>query len=176
MKKSEVVIKSHQILTALTSSNDIIIDATLGNGFDSLFLSKKVAKVYAFDIQKEAVNKAKETLNNIDNVTVILDSHINYQKYVSNYDGVIFNLGYLPGGNKEITTTAKSTIKALNLMINDQFARFILLVVYPGHNEGMIESIEISKYLQIINTYEVNKYYLSDDTTKAYLILLIKKV
>lgn len=176
MKKSEVVKKSHQLLTALTNSNDIIIDATLGNGFDSLFLSDKVSKVYAFDIQQEAINKASETLDKIGNVELILDSHINYQKYVSKYDGVIFNLGYLPGGNKQITTTAKLTITALNLMINDKCARFILLVVYPGHDEGMTESIEINQYLKRIDSYEVNHYYISEHSKKAYLILLqIKK-
>lgn len=172
MKKSEVVKKSHQLLTTLINSSDIIIDATLGNGFDSLFLSDKVAKVCAFDIQQEAINKACETLDKIGNVELILDSHINYQKYVSKYDGVIFNLGYLPGGNKQITTTAKSTISALKLMICDKCARFILLVVYPGHDQGMTESIEINQYLKTIDSYEFNHYYLSNDSKKAYVILL----
>lgn len=175
MFPSSVVKLSHQILDRLTNSNDIIIDATLGNGYDSLYLSNLVSHIYSFDIQKQALDNSEKTLQNVGNVSMILDSHLNYQNYVKNYHGVIFNLGYLPTGNKSVTTTSKTTISTLEKMIQDNLARFILLVVYPGHDEGYIESHDLQKYLENISNYNVNYNFLSDDDKKAYIILLTKK-
>ena len=70
MRKSKIVRIAHDLLESLVNKNDIIIDATLGNGYDSLFLSNLVTKIIGFDIQEMAINNSKETLKNITNVKI----------------------------------------------------------------------------------------------------------
>lgn len=176
MNKSKIVRLSHELLDKLVRPNDTIIDATLGNGYDSLYLSQKCKFVYAFDVQEMAIENAKKTLENTSNVKPILDSHENYQKYVNLYHGVIFNLGYLPTSDKSITTTSKTTIKTLDLMVKGSLARFILLVVYPGHPEGEIESNDLLNYIKKITTYQVKVFRENNNPQKAYIILLTKSV
>lgn len=174
MRKSKIVTLSHDILSSMLNDDDIIIDATLGNGYDSLFISPLVDRIYAFDIQNQAIINSKKTLEYVTNVKCILDSHLNYKKYVNNYDGVIFNLGYLPTGDKSITTTPITTIETLDVMLNDNLARFILIVVYPKHPEGQIESKALLKYIDNITNYSVELINYDDNIIQDYIILLKK--
>ena len=94
------------------NDRDIVLDATLGNGNDSLFLSKLVGskgKVYSMDIQKKALDMTREKMDSsMSNINLILDSHENLDKYIKEkLSLVVFNLGYLPGENNEITTKSK---------------------------------------------------------------------
>ena len=89
----------------------------MGKGKDTLYLSSIANKVYSFDIQDEAINQTKKLLekNNVTNVTLIKDSHENIKEYVKEYvTGVIFNLGYLPDGDKTVTTKTETSLKAIN--------------------------------------------------------------
>lgn len=175
MKTSKVVLLAHELLIKLIEPTDIIIDATLGNGLDTLFLASKVQSIYGFDIQNDAIINSKKILANYENVTLINDSHLNYQDYIQNYNGVIFNLGYLPGGNKAITTNADITIKTVNQFVNEQMARFILIVVYPKHPEGSIESKCLQQTIKKISNYEINLYNYNENEITDYIILLQKK-
>ncbi|MGI6787090.1 MAG: class I SAM-dependent methyltransferase [Acholeplasmataceae bacterium] len=175
MRKSKIVQLSHEILSSLVNENDIIIDATLGNGFDSLFLSPLVSQIFSFDIQEMALNKSLETLKDVSNVNCLLDSHLNYKKYLINYDGVVFNLGFLPNGDKRITTTSITTINTLKLMVNDNLARFILIVVYPKHPEGSIESKDLLAYIKNISNYNVTLINYDENIVSDYIILLEKR-
>ena len=105
----------HNIITSFIENKNIAIDATLGNGHDCDFLSELFKKVYAFDIQEEAVNSYKS--KNKENVEVILGSHENFETYIKeeNVDCIVYNLGYLPGNNKEVTTVAHSTLKSIEI-------------------------------------------------------------
>jgi len=174
MKKSKIVKLSHDLLASLVKKNDIIIDATLGNGYDSLFISELAKEIIAFDIQEQAIINSKETLKDVLNVSYILDSHEHYQKYVKNYHGVIFNLGYLPTGDKQITTTSKTTIDTLYKMILDNLARFILVVVYPRHLEGQIESRDLLEFIKYIPNYSVKLINYDEHSIQDYIILLKK--
>ncbi|MGI6781586.1 MAG: class I SAM-dependent methyltransferase [Acholeplasmataceae bacterium] len=175
MRKSKIVKLSHEILSSLLRKKDIIIDATLGNGYDSLFISPLVSQIYAFDIQEQALKTSKETLKNISNVKCILDSHLNYKNHLNYYDGVIFNLGYLPTGNKSVTTTAKTTIETLDNMLNDNLARFILVVVYPKHPEGQIESKALLNYIANTSNYDVKLLNYNQEIIQDYIILFEKR-
>ena len=128
----------HNIITSFIENKNIAIDATLGNGHDCDFLSELFKKVYAFDIQEEAVNSYKS--KNKENVEVILDSHENFETYIKeeNVDCIVYNLGYLPGNNKEVTT--------VGLMI---------IALYSGHEEGKIEKDAV---LQFTSKLPKNKY------------------
>ena len=123
-----------------------VVDFTMGNGHDTLWLADQVGKdgrVYAFDIQPQALENTKKLLeeHGVDNATLILDSHANVKEYVKESICVgMFNLGFLPGGDKSITTKHESSLAAIKAGIEllcDDGA--LLIAVYPGHEEGTIE-------------------------------------
>lgn len=125
---------------------DIAVDATMGNGNDTLFLCKLVeeeGKVYSFDIQMEALKSTEKKLyqNNIHWAELILDGHENMDKYLKGEPKIIlFNLGYLPGNSKEVTTKKDTTLEAVKKSLDlIKKEGVIILVIYPGHEEGMLE-------------------------------------
>lgn len=143
---------------------NIVVDATVGNGHDTLLLAKLVGqegKVYGFDIQESAIKKTSQKLyeNNLaERVYLIKDSHENIDKYIAERaDLVVFNLGYLPGGNHEVVTKVGSTAiaikKSLELLTENGL---LLIVTYLGHNEGKVENKYIKEYLSSLNQKEVN--------------------
>ena len=103
----------------------VVVDATCGNGFDTLYLSEIVGingLVYAFDIDELAVNTTidflKENAKN-NNYKIINDSHSNLKKYINfEIDACIFNLGYLPKNKHRFITQANSTLEALNSVLD----------------------------------------------------------
>lgn len=119
------------------------IDATCGNGHDTLWLAERFGRVYAFDVQAKAAEATRQLVENsgFDNVTVINDSHEKMAEYVhEKVKLVMFNLGYLPGGDKEIVTETASTLKAieaaLSLLEKDGL---VCITMYPGHPQGAEE-------------------------------------
>lgn len=134
------------------ANNKIVIDATLGNGHDTDFLKDKFEIVYSFDIQEIAINNYKE--KNIQNVNIILDSHENFKKYINEeVDCIVYNLGYLPGTNKHITTKTDSTLKSIEEgleLLSKNGMMFIAM--YPGHEEGAREKDSILKLAKNLNT------------------------
>ncbi|MGL5822595.1 MAG: tRNA (mnm(5)s(2)U34)-methyltransferase [Sarcina sp.] len=150
----------HNIISSnKIAENKIAIDATLGNGYDTDFLKEKFEKVYSFDIQEQATNAYEEKLN--INVKVILDSHENFDKYIKEpVDCIVYNLGYLPGANKHITTKTSSTIisikKGLDLLKSNGI---MFIAMYPGHEEGAKEKDEILKLAKKLNTKQYGVLY-----------------
>ncbi|WP_066873730.1 tRNA (mnm(5)s(2)U34)-methyltransferase [Clostridium mediterraneense] len=151
----------HSIIENNIKNKNIAIDATLGNGYDTDFLKDRFSKVYSFDIQEKAVNSYKK--KSIYNVEVILDSHEYFNKYISNdikIDCIVYNLGYLPGSDKSITTKRESTIKSIEIaleLLNPN--GLILIAMYPGHEEGLREKEEILKLAKKLNTREYGVLY-----------------
>lgn len=145
----------HNIITTFIEEKKVAIDATLGNGHDCDFLSDLFEKVYAFDIQEEAVNSYNE--KNKRNVNVILDSHENFTTYIKeDVQCIIYNLGYLPGNNKHITTVAESTLKSINLGLDLLDTNGIMIIaLYSGHEEGKREKNEV---LKLVESLPKNKY------------------
>lgn len=168
----------HNLIDSYIKKNDIVVDATVGNGNDTLYLSKAVenGKVFGFDIQQEAINNTKKILddNFCHNYELFLSSHTEMSSVLNNYLGkvslVLFNLGYLPNGNKEITTNYESTIVAIKesfKLIHNM--GMILLVIYPGHANGKLESIKIHEYLNN-NNIDYKEYHNTDNEVAPYLI------
>ncbi len=136
----------------------VAVDFTMGNGHDTLWLSNAVGsagKVYAFDVQPEALEHTCALLekeNASPNYTLILDSHDRFAEYVpGGFDAGLFNLGYLPGGDRKFTTKRETTLPAVRSAIaglHDDGG--IVLAVYPGHPEGRAEANliedELSRY------------------------------
>ena len=134
----------------------VYADFTMGNGNDVLYIKKKrpASKIYAFDIQKEALEATKNRLLNEncfdENIYLIHDSHANFKKYIpeqtqlDGLDGAVFNLGYLPGGDKSITTRSESTLACLEGALGILKPGGVITVcVYPGHGEGAREGEKI---------------------------------
>lgn len=157
----------------------VAVDATCGNGFDTLFLAKYFDEVYAFDIQEKAINNTKEICKDFKNIHYILDSHENINKYVTTVDCVVFNLGYLPKGDKSLTTKEESTlsavIKGLNLLTDHGV---ITIMVYEGHEEGFKEAKRLKEELPKINQkeYDVVKYeFVNQINYPPYLYIIQKR-
>lgn len=175
--------KVKQIAENNIKFNDLVVDMTIGNGNDTLFLSKLVSKghVFGFDIQKKAVLSAKKLLveNNIINYTLFNESHENIDIILKNYIGkislILFNLGYLPNGDKSITTNYISTLEALKKAFNMLNNKGIILIVIYPHKEGKKEEMEIRKYLNR-NNIDYNEYHNTDNINAPFLISIKKQL
>jgi len=168
---------AQQIIERYNSNFNIGVDCTLGNGHDCDFLRKNFNKVYAFDIQEEAVNNYKNF--EYDNVQCICDSHENIKKHIfENIDVAMFNLGYLPGGDKSITTKHDSSIKAVDSalsLLNE--GGIITLAIYHGHDEGKVEKEKILGYLKELDSkrYGVMLHTFHNRSEMAPLLIVIEK-
>lgn len=152
--------QSHQYIERFVEPGDIVIDATAGNGNDTVFLAKLVGengRVFTFDIQKIAIENTREKLLSLglmDRVELINDGHENLDKYIkNNIKAVMFNLGYLPGGNHNIATKAETTIsaieKSMELLVT---GGLISIVIYYGGDTGFEEKNELLEYLEKIDS------------------------
>lgn len=143
---------AHLLLKNRVDKKHILIDATMGHGYDTVFLSTLAKHVYAFDVQKMALESTKEKVSTLDNVSLILDSFENVFNYVSTFDGIVFNLGYLPHSDKSITTLAQVTLRTVQMILDRLDCVFILLVVYPGHEEGKKEAQLLAQFISTLKT------------------------
>ncbi len=167
------------ICEKVIKKTDITVDATCGNGNDTLKLAKLSKKVFSFDIQKNAIENTNLLLktNKINNVTLINDSHEKIKEYLQDYKEkislIIFNLGYLPKGDKKILTNKKSTLEALKNslpLLNKKGT--ILITCYP-HKEGKEEADAILKFLKN-NKINYTEYHNTDNNNAPFLIEIKK--
>lgn len=167
------------------NEGDFVIDATVGNGFDTVFLAEQVGedgKVYGFDIQNIAINLTNEKLNErklSKRVTLIEDSHKNVKKYTQNpIKAAMFNLGYLPKGDKKVITRPESTIKAIEEILDLLISGGIIsIIAYYGHEGGMEEKHQVSKYLGELDNkkYDVVSIAYENRKMNAPIIYLLRK-
>ena len=178
--QKSILNRVHERFDYYVKSNSLVIDATVGNGNDTILLAQLANKgiVYGFDIQKQAIEATKQKLqeNNITNVILYQQNHNQMKNTLIEKQGKIslitFNLGYLPTGDKTITTTTSTTIQAIEEGLELLHPNGILLItVYPGHEEGEKESIALQKYFK----NQKVTYYRNDDNPKAPYLMEIKK-
>jgi SAM-dependent methyltransferase len=136
----------------------LAVDATVGNGYDALFLGHRVGpkgKVIGFDVQKAALAGAREILKfvgSINHVSLIHDSHTRVADYLppgAAIDAAMFNLGYLPRGNRQIITRPETTVQALRSVLEHlaEHGR-VTLLVYRGHEGGVPEYEGVRQFLE----------------------------
>jgi 16S rRNA C1402 N4-methylase RsmH len=184
MQTISAIDAAHELLKKKLQTALTIVDATAGNGNDTLFLAQnslESAHIYAFDIQTSALDKTAEIVELYRNkVQLILDSHVNIEKYVvTRIDVAMFNLGYLPGGDHAITTQADSTMEAVTKIIDCLATNGLLAITtYPGHEEGLLEYNQLVEYLRSLPMQEftVACYSMLNHTIKAPVLYLIEKV
>ena len=155
---------TENFIQTYVSVGDTVVDCTAGNGYDTLKLCKAVGetgKVYAFDIQKTAIEETSRKLSEIGftKATLIQDSHSNIDNYITEkVKAVLFNLGYLPGGDHNLQTKYDTTIEAIkkSLVLLDDNG-FISVTIYYGKNSGTEEKEKVMDYLKTLNhkTYTV---------------------
>ena len=161
------------------------VDATVGNGEDTLFLASSVGptgQVYGFDIQEPAIATTVKKLMQYqlnDRVKLFTDTHENMASLVNvQVNAVMFNFGYLPGGNHSIITRAETSLVALqqSLELLAPGGR-ISLVLYTGHKGSAEECTEIEKYVSKLENklYNVIKLNFYNRKNPSPFLILIEK-
>lgn len=143
---------------------NIIVDMTLGNGNDAFKLLTKYpdAFLFGFDIQENAINNSKKYLSKEHSKArykLILDDHMNVGKYLnSKVDLVIYNLGYLPGGDKSIKTSSISTITSLNTILKEFLNKngLVFITAYTGHAGGEKEYSDLIEFINGLDQKQFN--------------------
>lgn len=149
-----------QILLENIINKNISVDFTLGRGNDSLFLSENFDFVYSFDIQGECIENFRG--KNIKNVKLILDTHSNVDKYLKSFDCGMYNLGYLPQGDKSITTLKETTIESLEKAVKMlNVGGIISIILYVGHSQGKEESDSVLNFCSRLDSKEFNIAHLN---------------
>ncbi len=144
-------------------AGDICVDATAGNGHDTQFLCELVGdtgKVYAFDIQEIAIDSTRERLKKAGlEAECIVASHEDMKEYVTEVGQVaciMFNFGYLPGGDHSIATRGKTSIQAIEVGLDLLKSGGIMsLCIYSGGDSGFEEKDGI---LEFIKTLDAKRY------------------
>lgn len=149
---------AHKWIAERAGRGDIVVDATAGGGVDTLALAELVGangRVYAFDIQQEAINRTRERLaaaGALEQVRLHLIDHSQMAVAVDaghhgRVSAVMFNLGYLPGGDTEVITKPSTTLEALNAALSLlKPGGIITCVLYPGHTGGDAEALAVEAW------------------------------
>ena len=142
---------------------DCVVDATMGNGHDTVFLARLVGEtgcVTAFDVQEEAVRRTRELLRSeglLSRCELLRAGHECMAQHARpGLAAVMFNLGWLPGGDKRVTTCTQTTLSAL-LQALELIAPggIVTVCVYPGHEEGERERAAL---LQAVSALDVRRF------------------
>lgn len=143
---------------------DIAVDATMGNGHDTLMLCELVGEnghVYAFDVQKQAVESTRERLQQAgmaERATLFCCGHEKMAQHVPGpVQSVMFNLGWLPGGDKTVTTHLVTTRMAIQAALNLlHIGGVCVICVYPGHPAGEEERVWLTRTLSMLRPQDFN--------------------
>ena len=173
----------------LVPKNGVCIDATLGNGHDRFFLLSEVISggtCIGLDVQQQALDSSMNLFLNHPNILEInkfysyLLCHSEIDKIILDkpVDLIVYNLGYLPSGDKKITTLKENTLlslkKALTLIGNKGL---ITITLYPGHSEGLKESLAIENWIFTLDEkkYQIIKFSMPLKETAPYVISIQKR-
>lgn len=177
---------AHKLVKEIVDEGDIVIDATAGNGHDTLFLAKLVGfggKVYSFDIQKEAILSTEKKVreeNLLKRIILINKGHQHLLEFIkeSNIKAIMFNLGYLPGGDHSLITKPETTLVALESSINLLTkGGIITIVLYTGHPGGEKEAKAIENWVKKLSNTDFDCVcfnYLNKPNNPPYLICIQK--
>lgn len=187
---------AHWMLKDIIKTNDVVVDATMGNGYDTQFLAELGANVYAFDVQEEALNATEKRLDDVGiknqifeknlsnlltepSVNLVLSGHEKLSEYVKEpIKAAIFNLGYLPKTDKSVVTKADTTLTALDALTNQLVVGGrIAIMIYYGHEGGMEEKDAVIKWTSSLpqKDWEVTSYAPLNQIHTPPILVLIEK-
>ncbi|MEI7883982.1 MAG: class I SAM-dependent methyltransferase [Clostridia bacterium] len=188
MKKFPVnfIAWAHYFLATSVQLGENVLDCTVGNGYDTLFLADLVGvkgKVIGFEVQEEALKIAQMRLNaqGYTNVQLFLTGHENISEYVKiPIAGAIFNLGYLPKADHTIVTQGKTTVMALEGIFRIlRPGGVVVIVVYTGHQGGKEEGEFVEKYLAELPQFVFNITkldFVNRINNTTYLLIVEKNI
>lgn len=175
---------AQQLIEKIISPGECVVDATLGNGHDALFLSHLVTEtgfVYGYDIQEKAIVSSNERLKSAgcENFKLFLKSHALMAEDIKvPVATVMFNLGYLPSSDKSIISKTESTLEAVQSAQELlRVAGLITIMCYPGHEGGAEESAAVLEYVKQLDRklWRVFRYeMLNVKSSPAFLVVLEK--
>lgn len=177
---------SHFWLARVLEPGDRAIDATCGNGHDTIFLAELVGetgRVWAFDIQPAAIAATRQRLQEAglaDRVELVQAGHQGLLEYVkAPVKAIVFNLGYLPGSDKQIITRKETTLAALEqAAVLLAPGGVITIAIYTGHAGGWEEAGAVEAWAAALPAAAYNVWVqrlLNRAETAPYLILVQKK-
>ena len=180
---------AHGLVRNRVKPGDAVIDATLGNGHDTWFLldsAKPDGTVFGFDIQQAALDSTRRRLQAhpfAHRVSLIQASHaeMNFHvppKHHGKISVIMFNLGYLPGGDKKIITEAKTTVSALTCASGLLCSGGNLsIMVYPGHEGGKQETEAVDNWCRTLDpdTFTVTLYQNQPDNLSAPKLFVVNR-
>ena len=179
---------AHDHVRAVLRPGDMAIDATVGNGHDTIFLAECVGpegNVFGFDVQPDVLERTAQRLvaRNLHNVTLFHRSHAEMRMALPHMESgrvraVMFNLGYLPGVDKSITTDAESTITAIRHSVELLGAGGILTVLaYVGHSGGLAEADAVKRLLRQLpnEEFNVNEEAAPPDRTAPPRLFVVRR-
>lgn len=189
MKLERILPFARTLLRTALAPGDAAVDGTCGNGHDTLFLAKTAGEnghVYGFDIQKAAIEQTAARLRaeQLENRCTLFESgHENIREMIpsekhSHIKAAVFNLGYLPGGDKTIVTKADTTIKAVSDLLEMMPPEgLIVLVIYHGHPEGAEERDKLLAYTASLpqDLAHVMQYKFINQANNPPFIIAIEK-
>ena len=186
MKNFQITQWCSRFIKEQVSPGDLCIDATMGNGNDTLLLSTlcgKDGRVIAFDIQEQAVKNTKERLLKADapnNYTLLLESHTQMSSYAeeNSVSCITFNLGYLPGGDHAMATKSASSIEALTQGLSLlKKGGLISLCIYSGGDSGFEERDAVLTWLATLDPHKylvIRSDYYNRPNHPPIPVLIIK--
>ncbi len=190
MTRISLVNTAHDLIRGVLRPGAAAIDATVGNGYDTLFLAGQIApsgRVYGFDIQQAAIASTLQKFRQTglsECLTLIHASHAEMGEKIpapehGKINAVMFNLGYLPGGDKSVITLSESTLAALTcaariLAVNG----IITLMAYPGHQGGDRETKQVKNWCEQLDSeqFAVSTVYSSEHKDSAPRLFVIRKL
>ena len=172
---------AHDFLAQVITREDIVVDATMGNGHDTLFLAKLAKQVYAFDIQEQALEKTSQRLQEagLTNAELILQGHETVDQFVKEVKAAIFNLGYLPSADKSIITQPQTTLDALDKLCHMLVkGGRIAIMIYYGHEGGDIERDAVMDFVSNLpqEEYTATIYRTLNQINNPPFLVMIEKL
>ncbi|MDO5079430.1 MAG: class I SAM-dependent methyltransferase [Streptococcus minor] len=143
---------SHDFLAEVLDKESLAVDATMGNGNDTLFLAQRAKIVHAFDVQEQALEKTSQRLSEagLTNARLHLTGHEHLDEFVTEpIRAAIFNLGYLPSADKSIITQPQTTLIAIEKVLNLlEVGGRLSIMIYYGHEGGDVEKDAVLDFIQ----------------------------
>jgi SAM-dependent methyltransferase len=178
---------SHLLIRRFVTRGDHVIDATCGNGYDTLLLAELAGpngRVWAFDIQQKAIEATAARLaeaGGFDTLVLVHAGHESMATYCSGpVNAVVFNLGYLPGGDHMIVTRPESTLAGVEHSLEILAPGGILIItLYPGHEGGQQERALLEARLAQLPPAAFHVWHMGQinvPTTAPYIILTQKAI
>ncbi|NYE07625.1 tRNA A58 N-methylase Trm61 [Bacillus niacini] len=190
MRLDRILPYAKKLLEKTITSGDVVVDATLGNGHDTVFMANLVGEngtVYSFDVQEDAIRTSIDRLKQhglADRVTIFHNGHEELSNLIpkehhGKVKAAIFNLGYLPGSDKSVVTRPETTISAIEQLLKIMVPEgIIILVIYHGHTEGAVERDALLAYCQDIDqkcAHVLQYRFINQQNNPPFIVAIEKR-